>query len=127
MLENLSVSLFFYQELRRKALTRMFYENGFFFRQGHYRMRHLAHGTNTDAGKGVSGYRTCFFVTPGLHADIHELERQLVERINKARELTNKIIVVYGGKFCYVNAEEPLRKIQTIIEEQGPGSESQND
>ena len=68
-----------------------------------------------------------FFATPGLHEDIHELERQLVERINKARELTNKIIVVYGGKFCYVNAEEPLRKIQTIIEEQGPGSESQND
>jgi|GEM_PF-3896502 len=68
-----------------------------------------------------------FFATPGLHEDIHELERQLVGRINKGREVTNKIIVVYGGKFCYVNAEEPLQKMQTIIEEQGPGSESQND
>jgi len=62
-----------------------------------------------------------FFTTPGLHEDIDELERQLVDRINKAKKVANKIIVVYGGKFCYVNAKEPLRKMQTIIEEQGPG------
>ncbi len=31
------------------------------------------------------------------------------------------MIVVYGGKFCYVNADDPLRKMQTIIEEQGQG------
>jgi len=62
-----------------------------------------------------------FFTTPGLHQDIHELERQLVEKINKAREHVDKVIVVYGGKFCYVNADDPLRSMQTIIEEQGPG------
>lgn len=62
-----------------------------------------------------------FFTTPGLHEDIHELERQLVDRIRKAREVSKKVIVVYGGKFCYVNADDPLRKMQTIIEEQGPG------
>jgi len=62
-----------------------------------------------------------FFTTPGLHEDIHELERQLVERIQKAKEVASKVIVVYGGKFCYVNADEPLRRMQTIIEEQGPG------
>jgi hypothetical protein len=61
-----------------------------------------------------------FFTTPGLHEDIHELERQLVERINKAKEVADQVIVVYGGKFCYVNADEPLRKMDTIIEEQGP-------
>lgn len=61
-----------------------------------------------------------FFTTPGLHEDIHELERQLVERIRKAKEVAAKVIVVYGGKFCYVNADEPLRKMQTIIAEQGP-------
>lgn len=60
------------------------------------------------------------FTTPGLHEDIHELERQLVDRIHKAKETVDKVIVVYGGKFCYVNADEPLRKMQTIIEEQGP-------
>jgi uncharacterized protein DUF1638 len=62
-----------------------------------------------------------YYTTPGLHQDIHELERQLVEKINKAREKVDKVIVVYGGKFCYVNADDPLRTMQTIIEEQGPG------
>jgi hypothetical protein len=31
------------------------------------------------------------------------------------------VLVVYGGKFCYVNADEPMRTMRTIIEEQGPG------
>jgi hypothetical protein len=29
--------------------------------------------------------------------------------------------VVYGGKFCYVNADEPTRTMQQIIAEQGSG------
>jgi hypothetical protein len=62
-----------------------------------------------------------FFNTPGLHEHIHELERQLVENIRKAKQVADRVIVVYGGKFCYVNADEPLRNMQTIIEEQGPG------
>ena len=62
-----------------------------------------------------------FFTTPGLHEDIRELERQLVERIKKAQQKADKVLVVYGGKFCYVNADEPTRTMQTIIEEQGPG------
>lgn len=62
-----------------------------------------------------------YFTTPGLHQDINELERQLVRQINKAKGKTDKIIVVYGGKFCYVNPENPLRTMQNIIEEQGPG------
>jgi hypothetical protein len=60
-----------------------------------------------------------FFTTPGLHEDVRELERQLIERINKAKEKSDKVLVVYGGKFCYVNADEPLRTMRTIIEEQG--------
>jgi hypothetical protein len=62
-----------------------------------------------------------FFTTPGLHEDIHELERQLVRQIHKAKEKTGKVLVVYGGKFCYVNADEPARTMQKIIAEQGPG------
>ncbi|MBW1781849.1 MAG: DUF1638 domain-containing protein [Deltaproteobacteria bacterium] len=62
-----------------------------------------------------------FLTTPGLHEDIRELERQLVARINKAKEKADKVLVVYGGKFCYVNADEPTRTMRTIIEEQGPG------
>jgi hypothetical protein len=62
-----------------------------------------------------------FFTTPGLHENIRELERQLIARITKAKEKTNKVLVVYGGKFCYVNADEPTRTMKKIIEEQGPG------
>jgi len=61
-----------------------------------------------------------FFTTPGLHEDPPELERQLIRRINKAREKTEKVLVVYGGKFCYVNADHPARTMKTIIEELGP-------
>ena len=61
------------------------------------------------------------YTTPGLHQDIHELERQLLNRIRKARQTKEKVLVVYGGKFCYVNADELTRLMQTIIEEQGPG------
>lgn len=61
-----------------------------------------------------------FFTTPGLHEDPRELERQLIERIKKAREKASKVLVVYGGKFCYVNADNPTRTMKKIIEEQGP-------
>ncbi len=61
-----------------------------------------------------------FFTTPGLHEDPRELERQLIQRIKKARETVDKVLVVYGGKFCYVNADHPTRTMKTIIAEQGP-------
>ena len=61
-----------------------------------------------------------YYTTPGLHEDIHELEAQLVQRIIKAKDRAPKVLVVYGGKFCYVNADEPTRTMQKIIEEQGP-------
>jgi len=60
------------------------------------------------------------FTTPGLHEDPRELERQLIQRINQAKENAEKVLVVYGGKFCYVNAQEPTRTMGKIIEEQGP-------
>ncbi len=61
-----------------------------------------------------------FYTTPGLHEDVRELERQLLQRIGKAREKSNKVLVVYGGKFCYVNVDDPTRTMRKIIEEQGP-------
>ncbi|MEJ2096386.1 MAG: DUF1638 domain-containing protein [Deltaproteobacteria bacterium] len=71
--------------------------------------------------EGFLDTKHVFYTTPGLHQDIPELERQLVRRIAKARESVGKVLVVYGGKFCYVNVDEPTRLMQTIIEEQGPG------
>jgi hypothetical protein len=61
------------------------------------------------------------YTTPGLHQDIPELERQLVNKIIKAKEKTEKVVVIYGGKFCYVNPDNPTRLMQTIIQEQGSG------
>jgi hypothetical protein len=60
------------------------------------------------------------YTTPGLHQDCQELERQLTQRIAKAKETADKVIVVYGGKFCYVNMNEPTRTMEKIIDEQGP-------
>jgi len=62
-----------------------------------------------------------FFTKPGLHENVRELENQMVARIQKAKEKVDKVIVVYGGKFCYVNGDAPTRTMQTIIEEQQPG------
>ena len=60
------------------------------------------------------------YTTPGLHEDIHQLERQLIKEINMAKKIVDKVIVVYGGKFCYVNPDEPTCTMQTIVEELGP-------
>lgn len=60
------------------------------------------------------------YTTPGLHEDPAELEAQLVQRIQKSLKKAYRVVVVYGGKFCYVNAEAPERTMKTIIGEQGP-------
>jgi hypothetical protein len=69
---------------------------------------------------GVLDTDHLYFTTPGLHEDIRELERQLIRQIGAAKEKTDKVLVVYGGKFCYVNADKPTRTMQKIIAEQGP-------
>ena len=64
-----------------------------------------------DAGK-------ILYTKPGLHQAPRELENQLIRQIGNAKDHSGKIIVVYGGKFCYVNTDNPYRNIDTIIEEQ---------
>ncbi len=60
------------------------------------------------------------FTAPGLHQLPGRLEQQLVERIGQAKQSVDKVLVVFGGKFCYVNADDPTRTMTKIIEEQGP-------
>ncbi|MDD9301320.1 MAG: DUF1638 domain-containing protein [Desulfobacter sp.] len=60
-----------------------------------------------------------FYTTPGLHQDIKKLEHQLTKFIAKAKERVSDVIVVYGGKYCYVNPDNPTRLMETIISEQG--------
>ena len=71
--------------------------------------------------EGFLDTRHVFFTTPGLHQDISELEKQLIKFIEKARAVAGGVIVVYGGKYCYVNSDNPTRLMKHIIEEQGSG------
>jgi hypothetical protein len=67
-----------------------------------------------DAGKII-------YTTPGRHEVPKELESQLIQKIDTAKQHSKKIIIVYGGKFCYVNADNPYRTIDTIIQDHGAG------
>jgi len=71
--------------------------------------------------EGFLDAQKIYYTKPGLHQNCHELEKQLIGRIAMAKEKADKVIVAYGGKFCYVNVDEPTRTMQMIIEEQGPG------
>jgi len=61
------------------------------------------------------------FTKPGRHESPRELENQLISQISNAKKYAQKVIVVYGGKFCYINSDDPYRTIDKIIEEQGDG------
>ena len=71
--------------------------------------------------EGFLDAHNIFFTKPGLHQNCNELENQLISRIKMAKEKVDKVIVVYGGKFCYVNVDEPTRTMQKLIDEQGSG------
>jgi hypothetical protein len=70
---------------------------------------------------GFLDVRRLLFTKPGRHEVPRELETQLVKKIAMARKYADKILVVYGGKFCYLNASDPARTIDQIIDEQGEG------
>jgi hypothetical protein len=67
---------------------------------------------------GFLDARKILYTKPGRHEIPRELESQLVRQIGTAKNYASNIIVVYGGKFCYVNADDLYRNIDTIIEEQ---------
>ena len=69
-------------------------------------------------GSGFLDAKKILYTKPGRHEVPQELESQLIRQIGAAKKYASKIIVVYGGKFCYINADDPYRKIDTIIQEQ---------
>jgi hypothetical protein len=71
---------------------------------------------------GYLNPRRIFFTPPGLHALPQRLETHLYERISQARESCpdHKIIVVYGKK-CHVSTDEPLKRVDTILQSAGQG------
>jgi hypothetical protein len=74
-------------------------------------LNHLKDGGLLDA-------RKILYTKPGRHEVPRELESQLIRQIGTAKTYASNIIVVYGGKFCYVNSDDPYRKIDTIVQEQ---------
>jgi len=69
-------------------------------------------------GSGFLNAKKILYTKPGRHEVPQELENQLIRQIGVAKKYASKIIVVYGGKFCYVNTDNPYRSIDTIIQEQ---------
>jgi len=67
---------------------------------------------------GFLDAKKILYTKPGRHEVPQEFESQLIRQIGTAKKYASKIVVVYGGKFCYVNADNPYRKIDTIIQEQ---------
>lgn len=66
--------------------------------------------------------RHTFFTPPGLHAVPERLEEHLLKRLADAREYCsiNDIIVVYGKK-CHVSTDDPLKRVDTILQAAGQG------
>ncbi len=70
--------------------------------------------------EGFLDTKHVFYTTPGLHQDPFELERQLFEKVARAKKVALGVIVVYGGKFCYVNTKNPTRTMKTLMAELQP-------
>ena len=71
--------------------------------------------------QGFLDVKKIVYTTPGRHEVLKELKSQLIEKINLAKQHSKKIIIVYGGKFCYVNVDDPYKTMDTMIQEQGTG------
>jgi hypothetical protein len=71
-------------------------------------------------GSGFLEPRRILFTPPGLHALPDKLEEHLLKRLAQARESCpdHRIIVVYGKK-CYVNTDEPLKRVDSVLQAAG--------
>ena len=62
-----------------------------------------------------------YFTPPGLHALPERLEEHLRRKIDRARETApNQRIIVMYGKKCFVSTDEPLKRVDTILQDCGP-------
>ena len=70
---------------------------------------------------GFLNPRRILFTPPGLHALPDKLEEHLLKRLTQARESCPdyRIIVAYGKK-CYVNTDEPLKRVDLVLQVAGP-------
>jgi len=68
---------------------------------------------------GFLNAKRVLYTKPGRHEVPKELESELIEKITIGKKYSSKMIVLYGGKFCYVNIKDTSRTIDSIISEQG--------
>jgi len=63
-----------------------------------------------------------FFIAPGLHIIPKRLEENLIKRLADARKkcADSKMIAVYGKK-CHVSADDPLKRVDNILQAAGQG------
>jgi hypothetical protein len=71
---------------------------------------------------GFLNPRRILFTPPGLHALSDRLEEHLLDRLAQARESCpdHRITVVYGKK-CYISTDEPLKRVDSILQAHGRG------
>jgi hypothetical protein len=71
---------------------------------------------------GFLNPRHILFTPPGLHALPDRLETYLLKRLARVREWCpdHKIIVVYGKK-CHISVDEPLKRVDSILQAAGQG------
>jgi hypothetical protein len=69
---------------------------------------------------GFLNPRRILFTPPGLHAVPDKLEEHLLGRLAQIREECpdDRIIVAYGKK-CYTSTDEPLKRVDSILRDQG--------
>ena len=68
---------------------------------------------------GFLNAKKVLYTKPGRHEVPKELESVLIKKIDIAKKYSSKIIIVYGGKYCYINIKDTSRTIDIIIQEQG--------
>jgi len=61
------------------------------------------------------------YCAPGLHEWPWKLEEQLPRRLQAARQVCERIIVLYGEK-CFMDLQDPLRMTDALIQEHCPGA-----
>jgi len=71
---------------------------------------------------GFLNPRQVLFTPPGLHAIPERLEENLLKRLATARKWCSdkEMIVVYGKK-CHVSTDEPLKRVDSILQAAGQG------
>jgi len=71
---------------------------------------------------GFLNPRHILFTPPGLHAIPERLEEHLLKKLARIQEWCSnpEIIVVYGKK-CHVSTDEPLKRVDSILQKTGQG------